>query len=48
MSVRRHRHIDTGISTCPEDGTEFEELIHRADEAIYAAKTAWRNRVEAA
>ena len=34
-----------GVALCPEDGTEPELLLARADAAMYAAKRAGRNRV---
>jgi diguanylate cyclase (GGDEF)-like protein len=37
--------ISGGIATFPSDGETVEEIIKRADEALYAAKTAGRNRV---
>ena len=37
-----------GIATFPEDGDGRKELIARADEAMYAAKSAGRNAVRAA
>jgi len=36
--------MSLGVATFPEDGTEIEELIKRADAAMYAAKRAGRNR----
>jgi diguanylate cyclase (GGDEF)-like protein len=38
--------ISLGIAAYPEDGTDIEGLIIRADAAMYAAKQAGRNRVE--
>lgn len=32
-----------GAATCPQDGACFEELYHKADAALYAAKEAGRN-----
>jgi diguanylate cyclase (GGDEF)-like protein len=37
--------VSVGVSTYPEDGLEAEELIHRADTAMYRAKAEGRDRV---
>jgi diguanylate cyclase (GGDEF)-like protein len=37
--------ISLGIATYPYDGTELEDLIKKADAAMYAAKRAGRNKV---
>ncbi|MBI4323069.1 MAG: GGDEF domain-containing protein [Candidatus Omnitrophica bacterium] len=37
--------VSLGIAGFPEDGRTLEDLIARADEALYAAKHAGRNRV---
>ena len=37
-----------GIATYPEHGRTAEELVARADQAMYAAKDAGRNRIAAA
>jgi diguanylate cyclase (GGDEF)-like protein len=34
-----------GVATFPFDGNNFSEVLRRADEALYAAKLAGRNRV---
>ena len=36
--------LSIGISTFPEDGTEPDELIDRADKALYRAKREGRNK----
>ncbi|MEW6417054.1 MAG: diguanylate cyclase [Nitrospirota bacterium] len=36
--------VSIGISTCPDDGKRKEELIERADKALYHAKRTGRNR----
>jgi diguanylate cyclase (GGDEF)-like protein len=33
-------HLSVGISLCPEDGTDAETLLRRADKAMYSAKKA--------
>lgn len=38
--------MSLGIATYPEDGTDIEGLIKKADAAMYAAKLAGRNRSE--
>ena len=37
--------ISLGIATYPTDGTDIEDLIKKADAAMYAAKQAGRNKV---
>lgn len=37
--------ISIGLASFPEDGQTLEELVERADQALYAAKRAGRNRV---
>jgi len=37
--------VSLGIATFPRDGMEAEDLIRKADAAMYAAKRAGRNRV---
>jgi diguanylate cyclase (GGDEF)-like protein len=38
--------LSLGIAAYPKDGTDIEELIIKADAAMYAAKQSGRNRVE--
>ncbi|MCC6746386.1 MAG: diguanylate cyclase [Deltaproteobacteria bacterium] len=40
--------ISVGVAACPDDATDPGELLLAADAALYAAKRAGRNRVEAA
>jgi diguanylate cyclase (GGDEF)-like protein len=40
--------ISLGISSSPEDGTSFDELVDAADRALYHAKDMGRNKVSAA
>jgi len=37
--------VSLGIATYPLDGSELEDLIKKADSAMYAAKRAGRNKV---
>jgi diguanylate cyclase (GGDEF)-like protein len=37
--------VSIGVATCPEHGDSFEDLLARADEALYRAKSLGRNRV---
>ena len=37
--------VSLGIATFPNDGSDIEDLIKKADAAMYAAKRAGRNRV---
>ena len=40
--------VSIGVATFPEDGAEPEDILTRADEALYAAKNGGRNQVCAA
>ncbi len=42
---RGHLTISMGIAAYPEDATSLEELIHRADEALYKAKHSGKNQI---
>lgn len=39
--------FSAGVATFPEDATTWETLLHRADQALYHAKAAGRNRIAA-
>ncbi|VAX36931.1 hypothetical protein MNBD_UNCLBAC01-1830 [hydrothermal vent metagenome] len=45
---KTHVTISIGVASYPKDGHNLEELIYRADMALYRAKNNGRNRVEAA
>ncbi|CAA9471740.1 MAG: Circadian input kinase A [uncultured Solirubrobacteraceae bacterium] len=42
---RFHVSFSAGVSQYPEDGQDVEALYHTADEALFRAKSAGRNRV---
>lgn len=43
-----HVTVSAGLAVLTEASESLQELLHRADEALYAAKSAGRNRVMAA
>ena len=45
MGCNHHVTISIGISEFPSSGAEMDDLIKRADEALYRAKAEGRNRV---
>jgi diguanylate cyclase (GGDEF)-like protein/PAS domain S-box-containing protein len=45
-AFRLHASVSAGVAAYPAHGLTTRELIARADEALYAAKRAGRNRVE--
>ena len=38
--------VSIGIASCPEDAISVEELLRKADTALYRAKRAGKNRIE--
>ncbi|MBI4409015.1 MAG: GGDEF domain-containing protein [Gemmatimonadetes bacterium] len=39
--------ISAGVASAPEHGLEYEDLVRKADEALYAAKRHGRNQLQA-
>ena len=37
--------ISVGVALWPQDGSDYDELLHAADQALYTAKGAGKNRV---
>jgi diguanylate cyclase (GGDEF)-like protein len=40
--------VSVGIASCPVDGVGYEEIVHKADGALYAAKRMGRNQIQVA
>lgn len=40
--------VSAGLASFPEDGTTYDELMQRADDALYEAKRAGRNQIRLA
>lgn len=38
--------LSLGVAVCPEDGQELQDLLDKADRALYRAKEKGRNRIE--
>ena len=36
-------HASIGIAKCPEDGTTYEEVMEKADQALYYSKKNGKN-----
>ena len=43
MGVKLSATLSIGVATYPQHGTTWEEVVHAADQAMYAAKAAGRN-----
>jgi diguanylate cyclase len=48
MGVKLNATISLGVAVYPDNGENWEEVLHAADRAMYAAKAAGKNRVRSA
>ncbi|NIP77842.1 MAG: diguanylate cyclase, partial [Gemmatimonadetes bacterium] len=48
LQPRGRLTVSVGLATFPEDGSTYENLLKRADDALYRAKRDGRNRVHVA
>jgi diguanylate cyclase (GGDEF)-like protein/PAS domain S-box-containing protein len=48
MGVKLNATISLGVAVYPDNGQNWEEVLHAADRAMYAAKAAGKNRVRSA
>ena len=48
MGVKLNATISLGVAVYPDNGSTWEEVLHAADRAMYAAKAAGKNRARSA